>query len=94
MDNDDYLIGVVKKNAEKISKASVFVSVVSANYLESPYCAMQLGLAILLNKPIRLLVKEGIVLPENLVKVAEKVEYFMAADDIGLASDRLLEDLR
>lgn len=57
--NKKEMVKVVQDNAEKISQSEVFVSLVTPSYLNDPYCAMQLGLAILLDKPIYLLVKRG-----------------------------------
>ena len=82
----------VKRNAEKIGNCEVFVSIVTPNYIEDPHCAMQLGLAILMDKPIRLIVEEGTKLPENLRKVADRIEFIKGPDDVGLAAQKLMED--
>lgn len=89
-----YLIAEVKRNALKIGKSDIFISIVTQSYLDSPYCAMQLGLAIILDKPIRLLVKEGTKLPKSLEKICERIEYYSNPDDIGLVSNKLLDDLK
>lgn len=93
---NEYIDGVIRRsvqrNAEKIGSSDLFVSVLTPAYLDDPYCAMQLGLAILMNKPIRLLVKEGTDIPPGLLKVADKVKYYRGPDDIGLGMDFLLKD--
>jgi hypothetical protein len=44
--DDNQLIDKVRENAEKISSSDIFATIVTKNFLDDPYCAMQLGLAI------------------------------------------------
>ncbi len=82
----------VKKEIDKISNSDVFVSLVTKDYLKGNCrCALEIGLAILLDKPIRLLVKEGTHLPDNLLKVADKIMYFKSEEDIGIVGKRLID---
>lgn len=84
----------VRKEFEKISSSKVFVSVVTEDYIkDGGRCALELGLAMLLDKPIRLLVREGTVVPRNIQRIAEKIEYYKAEDDVGIAGERLIADL-
>lgn len=81
----------VAKEVENISKSDVFVSLVTENYLKGDCkCALEIGLAILLNKPIRLLVKEGTCVPDNLKKVAEKIAYYKSEEDIAIVGEKLI----
>jgi len=83
----------VAKQVDKIRSSDVFVSLVTENYLKGE-CrnALEIGLAILLNKPIRLLVKEGTPIPSGLLKVAEKIEYYKSEEDIAIVGERLIKD--
>ncbi len=91
MSNEEF----IKQEFEKVSSSNVFVSVVTNHYLaDNGKCALEMGFAVLLDKPIRLLVREGTILPKNLQKIAERIEYFKAEDDIGIAGKRLLSDLK
>lgn len=94
MKYDDFLKKAVKENAEKIADSQIFCCIISDAYLNNPYCAMQLGLAILLDKPIRLLVKRGVKLPQALEKIADKIEYIANPDDTYAAAKRLLGDIK
>lgn len=91
---NNYMVNQVKANAEKIGESKIFVAFVSQNWIESPYCAMQLGIAILLNKPIRLMVPEGLNIPTNLKLLAEKIGVFKGPDDVGIVAEKLLGDLK
>ena len=85
----------VKKEIAKIESSDVFVSLVTPEYLGDNWqCALEIGIAILLNKPIRLLVKEGTKIPNSLERLAEKIEYFKSEEDIGIVGKRLLSDLK
>lgn len=77
-----------------IGDSSIVVCVVSENYLESPICAMQLGMAILFNKPVRLLVSGNLIVPDKLFKLADRIERFYEPADIQIATDRLLDDIK
>lgn len=89
--HEDYLIESVKKNAEKIGNTDIFMSIVTKDYLDDPYCAMQLGLAILMDKPIRLLVKQGCPIPSSLKMIAERIVFYGPLDDVKSAALELLK---
>jgi len=90
---EENLVKAVKRNAEKISESDVFLSLVTSKYVEDPYCAMQLGLAILMEKPIYLLVKDGTHIPNHLFKIADKIEHFND-DTLKSATDKLFKNLK
>lgn len=85
--NEDF----IRQEIKKIADSDIFLSLVTENYLKNGQAALEIGLAIFLDKPIRLLVREGTKISNNLVKVAEKIEYFRAEDDIQIAAGRLLK---
>ncbi len=85
--NEEY----IRELTGKIFNNEIFLSLVTEDYIKSGQAALEIGFAVLMDKPIRLLVKEGTTLPKNLIKVAEKIEYFRAEDDVQLAGKRLLE---
>lgn len=90
---NDILIQFEKMKA-MIGGSSIVVCIITEHYLESPVCAMQLGMAVLYNRPIRLLVKGNLLVPDKLFKLAERIERFYEPADIQIASDRLLDDLK
>lgn len=81
------------KNAGKLEGTDVFLSLFTEGYKEDYKCLAELGLAIMLDKPIALLVEKGTKVPENLKKIAIIEEYF---GEKGLkdATDRMMEKLR
>jgi len=91
---DDELKRAAKRNLDKINSSAVFLALFNEKMAKDPICLMQMGLAIYLDKPIALLVPEGAVIPENLRRVAQKIEYFRRDEDdpscINDATDRLM----
>lgn len=79
---------------EKLSSSQVYLALITNNFLKDSKCATEIGLAVLLDKPIILVVKEGTKLPENLKKVAKKIEYFKGPDDIGLVTKKVIETIK
>jgi hypothetical protein len=59
-----------KEMADKLEESTVYTGIFTENFKKDPTCALQLGLAILMNKPILLLVQEGVSVPAALAKVA------------------------
>ena len=66
----------VKSSAPKIQNSGLFLSMyLDGGFEKEPLCLLQLAIAILLDKPIGVLVYEGIKIPENLKKIAVAIEY-------------------
>jgi hypothetical protein len=65
---------------EKIEQSTIFLSLLSKDYKTDPVVALQLGIAILLNKPIAVISLNGEEIPEALKKLAFCVEQI---DDRG-----------
>lgn len=63
-----------KDSGEKIANSAAFIGIGSTNYMENPLCALQLGLAILMDKPIFMIVDHDRPVPKALVKVADCIE--------------------
>jgi hypothetical protein len=51
---------------------------------------MQLGMAVVLDKPIYLIVKRGTPIPKNVRRLAYAIEEFDSLDDIGLTTQKLI----
>ncbi len=75
----------------KLDACDVFLSIVTEHYLRDADALLQLGMAVALDKPIYLLVREGTVLPENFRRLARGIETWKTAEDMELAAKRLLE---
>lgn len=72
---EDELKRIAKSCGPKIENSKVFVSLVSKNYIEDPICALQLGIAILLGKPLAVIAIDGAEIPETLRKMAFHVDH-------------------
>ena len=81
-----------KSATEAIGKSAHFLSLYSGSYSKDAGCALQLGLAILMDKPLYFLVEEGVVMPKNLQRAASGIEHYKKGDSASLeaATMRLL----
>lgn len=82
---------LILRRAEGIESSEVVLSLFTDNYKNCPEAVIDLGIAMLADKPIVLLVKRGTVLSENIKKVAKAIEYFETPDDISEAGRRLMK---
>lgn len=73
--SDKWLKLVVKDIKNKVEGSSIFTGIFSSDYVKDPLCILQLGTAILLDKPIALLVVNGTKVPEHIKKIAQHIEY-------------------
>jgi hypothetical protein len=88
---------------EKIENSKVFMSVYTQSYKEDPMCALQLGIAVMLGKPIAIIAEKGVVVPEVLARIASAVEVFVPdsklppghqkGDSIKAAAGRLIKKM-
>ena len=58
---------------EGIKDSAVYAGIVTGNFLKSPECMLQLGAAILMEKPIVLMVMDGAEIPAKLRAIADKI---------------------
>lgn len=82
----------------KIKQSQVYLSLVTENALKDPLCALQLGFAILFDKPIMLIVNKDAPVPKHLEKIAVAIERvdLCNPDDIDRAQEaikKLVESL-
>lgn len=69
----DWLKRANKASAEKIKESDIFLSLATDNFMDDPLCAFQLGLAILMDKPILVIANTDQKVPENLLRIAKVV---------------------
>lgn len=79
---------VVDNARSGMEDSANFCSIVTDGYLNDPICATQLGMAIMMDKPIILMVKVGTKLPKHLEKVSDGIIYFHDEHDLKNASAR------
>lgn len=62
------------RNAEGIQNSAFFLAIFSGNYATDAVCLLQLALAIVMDKPIVLIVPLGIPIPAKLRQIADAIE--------------------
>ena len=80
--------------AEKIRQATLFIQIFTDDYAKSADSMIQFTLALMLGKPIFLLVPRGAFIPEKILKVADGIAYFDPEnpEEIFAVTKRILED--
>ena len=71
----------VEDSFKKITESSTFVVVVTEKFLNSPKCALEVGMALLMDKPIIIICSKTMKIPKNLLSVAKAVERVDFNDD-------------
>lgn len=82
----------LKRSLEGMQGSRIFMSLFTDNFKKDPKCLMQLGLAVMLDKPIYLVAPKGTVIPGNLIRMAEHIEFadFSDPKNIEAASKRVM----
>lgn len=81
-----------------IEGSGAFISLYTKNYKDDPLCALQLGIAVMLDKPMGFLVPTGFEVVDNLKRLARAIEYYDPDDNESLSTaskrltDALIED--
>lgn len=88
---DDYLRQAVSRFFDKVAGSAVFLALLTDAYQRDPQALMQLGMAVVLDKPLLILVAEGTPIPENVRRLARAIETYTTMDDASIAASRLLE---
>lgn len=86
-------LGFGIRTAEEIANSTVYAGLVTNAFLKDPECAMQLGFAVIFDKPIILIVDRSVVLPKRLVKIADLIERvdMAVSSEVNRASDVIRE---
>lgn len=83
----------IQRITKEITGSEALIAIASSNYFRNAMCAMQLGLAIMHNKPIVLIVPKNTNLPTKLVKFADSIQYVDSPDDVTIAAERGLKEV-
>lgn len=65
---------VVADSGEKIAGSAYVMSIFTKDYKRNPQCALELGIAIMLDKPLFIVADESTEIPQHLVKIASVIE--------------------
>lgn len=76
-----------------LEASALYTGIVTDNFIESPMCALQLGLAILMDKPIVLVAEKSQKIPGNLAKIARVIERvdFEKEDDMKRVRQSIID---
>lgn len=91
----DWLEETANNSRRPISESSAFISLYTNNVGADAKCALELGLAILMDKPIIVIATKGIKVPKSLLKLADAIEYIDKDRpmDIGAAVKKIVKEL-
>lgn len=85
MEINEEIVEYITKSCKGVKESSHFLSLFTDNYEKEPYCIIQMGYAVLLDKPIYLIVQEGRKIPENLKRLAKKIVYCDISDKASIS---------
>lgn len=84
---------VSEQSYNLMKDSAVYLGMITPEFFKDPICLLQLGLAVLLNKPLYLLVRKNVPIPQSLRNIASAIE-IVEDDSIEAyqrASKRLLD---
>jgi len=86
----------VEHTAEGMRESAIVMTLFSEKYKKGLDSLIQFSLAVMMDKPIFLLVPEGVEVPERLRRIADGIEFFRLEDKASLheASRRLIAKAR
>ena len=82
----DWLMEAKEKLVPKIENSDLFVSLFTPGYKKDPKCAIELGMSILMEKPLLFFVPNGELIPRTLKLIADKIVFYdpsISPDDFG-----------
>lgn len=71
---DAWLDEASKNSLPKMQQSGTYMGVVTSDFLKDPLCALQLGYAMILDKPIVLIADKNLKIPASLTKIAKVIE--------------------
>ncbi len=89
---DKWLEETARRNLPNVEASRIFLPLYTKSYAKDPQCALQFGYAVLMGKPIFLLVEKGQEIPDTVKAVAKGIEYFVKEDrgSLEAATNRML----
>lgn len=90
-----WLKKAAKASKDRIKSSQVFLSIWSEGLQKDPLCALQIGLAVLMDKPIGIIAPEGQALPLSLLRVSAGVNFYRPEDpdDLERSTKALLRHM-
>src|SRR5262247_2222615 len=79
---------------DKIKGSNIFLALVTENWKRDPEPLLQLGFAMMLEKPIYLTVPQDAKIPRALERIADGIERYVGPEDHELAVMRIIRRAR
>ncbi|MFA6971780.1 MAG: hypothetical protein WC208_10315, partial [Gallionella sp.] len=70
----------LKKQTQQIKDCEIFMAFYTTSYEKNPLCLLQISIAMTLNKPMFLLVEEGVLPNDKIISMLDGVAYFKKDD--------------
>ena len=64
------------ESAMRIDSSAVYLGIYTTNYAKDPVCLIQLSLAILMDKPIYMIIQKGVKTPKKLIRMLDGYEFY------------------
>lgn len=84
----------VRRNLPPMKNSAIFLAIMTDNYERDSLAVLQFGLAVLLDKPIYILVRKGHPIAENVRRLASGIEEYETEEECMTATTRLLTQAR
>lgn len=87
---------IAAESAKGLNQSQIMISIFTESYKKDPVTLIQLGMSILMDKPMAFVVPYGVQVPENIIAVAKAIEYYDANDKstMEIATDRLMNKMK
>lgn len=66
---------ITEKSADGLNQSEINLTLYGANFKDDPVAMIQLGLSVVMDKPIAVIVPLGVEVPDNLKRLAYAIEY-------------------
>lgn len=91
IDSKEWLEKATASTVEGVGGSTAFINIFSKGSLEESQCLLQMGAAVLMDKPIFLMVTDDTEVPKHLVKIASVIERIDKNDPASM--DRAKESI-
>jgi hypothetical protein len=87
---------VARRSYEKIHDSAVFLGIFSGDYTRDPVCLIQFTLAVLMDKPLYLLIPKGHKPSKKLIRLLDGYEFYTNGDEESFekAAEKLFEKIK
>lgn len=88
----DQMRKATKESAEKIKNSALFLTLITENFFRDPIAMIQLGLAIMLDKPIVIVTVDNTAVPKHLALIAKSIHKFENTKELDEGIRKILNE--